>query len=59
MVLAEQGKVYPCKPTVTYGLEEIHEAFRLLQSGKNTGRIVVKIDPAAKVEVSTPRMISS
>lgn len=50
MVLAEQGKVYPCKPTVTYGLEEIHEAFRLLQSGKNTGRIVVKIDPAAKVE---------
>jgi NADPH:quinone reductase-like Zn-dependent oxidoreductase len=43
----------PANPLVTYGIDNVEGAMRLMQSGKNIGKIVVKIDDAAEVQVRT------
>ncbi|XP_044723776.1 KR domain-containing protein [Hirsutella rhossiliensis] len=50
MELAEEGQIYCPKPLHIYGLDTLQEGFRYLQSGKNTGRIVIRIDPCTTVE---------
>ncbi|KAI0442917.1 hypothetical protein F4803DRAFT_550635 [Xylaria telfairii] len=43
--LLEQGAQHP-SPLHVYPVSKVEDAFRFLQSGKNTGRIVICIDPA-------------
>ncbi|KAH8200137.1 hypothetical protein TruAng_005708 [Truncatella angustata] len=38
------------RPWHTYSVSDIEEAFRYLQSGKNTGRVVVRVEHSAKVQ---------
>lgn len=43
---------YP-KPLNLFPVTEVEKAFRFIQSGKNTGRTVITLDPDDKVPVST------
>jgi NADPH:quinone reductase-like Zn-dependent oxidoreductase len=43
----------PANPLVTYGIGNVEGAMRLMQSGKNIGKIVVKVDDEAEVQVRT------
>ncbi|KAH6646092.1 fatty acid synthase S-acetyltransferase [Truncatella angustata] len=47
-LLAEKRIDYP-KPLHIYPVSRIEESFRLIQSGKNTGRVVITIDQAEVV----------
>lgn len=49
--LLERGAQHP-SPLHVYPVAKVEDAFRFLQSGKNTGRIVIGIDPADVVPVS-------
>jgi NADPH:quinone reductase-like Zn-dependent oxidoreductase/SAM-dependent methyltransferase len=49
--LLEQGAQHP-NPLHIYPVSKVEEAFRFLQSGKNTGRIVIGVNPADVVHVS-------
>jgi NADPH:quinone reductase-like Zn-dependent oxidoreductase/SAM-dependent methyltransferase len=51
--LLTQGLISHPKPLHVYPVSELEQAFRLLQSGKNTGRIVIKMSPDDQVKVST------
>ncbi|KAI1151541.1 hypothetical protein F4825DRAFT_354477 [Nemania diffusa] len=42
--LLEQGAQHP-SPLHVYPVSQVEDAFRYLQSGKNTGRIVIGVDP--------------
>ncbi|KAI1299584.1 hypothetical protein F5Y03DRAFT_408749 [Xylaria venustula] len=46
--LLEQGAQHP-SPLHVYSVSAVEDAFRFLQSGKNTGRIVITVDPDAIV----------
>ncbi|KAI0967184.1 hypothetical protein F4678DRAFT_254795 [Xylaria arbuscula] len=46
--LLEQGAQHP-SPLHVYSVSAVEDAFRFLQSGKNTGRIVITADPHAIV----------
>ncbi|KAK7757127.1 hypothetical protein SLS62_000674 [Diatrype stigma] len=48
--LIKDGSIYCPKPLHLYGLDEVQDAFRYLQSGKNTGRIIIKVDRSTKVK---------
>ncbi|KAI0594688.1 polyketide synthase PksD [Biscogniauxia sp. FL1348] len=50
MELAGNGSIRPPTPLHVYDISEAEEALRYLQSGKNTGRIVIQIDRASKVQ---------
>lgn len=52
MELAGEGAIYCPKPLHVYGLDNLQDGFRYLQSGKNMGRIVVKVDSQVTIEVS-------
>jgi NADPH:quinone reductase-like Zn-dependent oxidoreductase/SAM-dependent methyltransferase len=49
--LLEQGAQHP-SPLHVYPVSKVEDAFRFLQGGKNTGRIVIGIDPNDIVPVS-------
>jgi NADPH:quinone reductase-like Zn-dependent oxidoreductase len=51
MSLVRDGTIHCPRPLHTYPLSAIEEAFRYMQSGKNTGRIVVRVEHSAKVQV--------
>lgn len=51
MNLAKEGVIFCPKPLNVFGLDELEEAFRFLQSGKSTGRTVVRVDRSVKVQV--------
>ena len=42
MALVTEGKIRPPQPLHTYNCSRIEEAFRYLQSGKNTGKTVIE-----------------
>ncbi|KAJ8123005.1 hypothetical protein ONZ43_g943 [Nemania bipapillata] len=46
--LLEQGARHP-SPLHVYPVSKVEDAFRYLQSGKNTGRIVIGVNPTDKV----------
>lgn len=52
MDLATRGEIRYPQPLHTYPVSELESAFRFLQSGSNTGRIVISIDPQDVVPVS-------
>lgn len=54
--LAASGSLHPAFPLQIHGVSEIQQAFRSLQSGKTTGKIVVEFRPDDTVQtVLSPR----
>ncbi|KAK7992235.1 polyketide synthase [Apiospora saccharicola] len=49
MDLVRDKTVAPVSPITTYPISEIEKAFRLMQSGKHMGKIVVTADPSEQV----------
>ncbi|KAK4203182.1 polyketide synthase [Triangularia verruculosa] len=50
MDLARDGSVRAPRPLHAYPVDKVEDAFRYLASGKNTGRIVISIDPLTIVQ---------
>lgn len=53
MAMAGDGKIHHPKPLNIYDVGAVEDAFRYIQSGKNSGRVVIRIDPSADVRVCT------
>jgi len=51
MELVGEGNLHCPRPLNLFPVSDVEGAFRYLQSGKNTGRIIIQIDPSAKVQV--------
>lgn len=51
MELAGDGCISYPKPLHIYDVCAVEDAFRYLQSGENTGRIVIRVDPSTVVQV--------
>ena len=51
MALVTQGKIQPPQPLHVYDGSRIEEAFRYLQSGKNTGKTIIQYHDQDKVPV--------
>lgn len=51
MDLVGEGNIHSPRPLNLFPVSDVEGAFRYLQSGKNTGRIIIQIDPSAKVQV--------
>ena len=49
MDLVRDKTVAPVSPITTYPISEIEKAFRLMQSGKHVGKVVVTVDPSVQV----------
>ncbi|KAL2862548.1 uncharacterized protein BJX67DRAFT_296391 [Aspergillus lucknowensis] len=49
--LIEEGALKPVHPVTTYALSDISRAFRLLQAGKHTGKVVLSVSPQEQVPV--------
>ena len=50
--MKESGRLQPPYPLHTYPLSELEQAFRFLQSGQSSGKIVLEVTPNALVPVS-------
>jgi NADPH:quinone reductase-like Zn-dependent oxidoreductase len=53
MQLVSEGKIHPVKPITVYPVSEIERAFRYMQAGKHTGKVVIKPSEGDVVKVST------
>ncbi|KAJ8070006.1 hypothetical protein OCU04_000409 [Sclerotinia nivalis] len=51
MKLFNAGEIHTAKPLHVYKMSEIEKAFRFMQSGKNSGKIVIDMDEAEKILV--------
>ncbi|KAF7879091.1 hypothetical protein EAF04_000291 [Stromatinia cepivora] len=51
MNLFKAGQIHTAKPLHVYKISEIEKAFRFMQSGKNSGKIVIDMDEAEKIPV--------
>lgn len=51
MHLARDGSIQAPRPLQIYDVDSVEDAFRYLASGKNTGRIVIRVDPSTNVQV--------
>lgn len=49
--LMNSGRIYAPTPVHKYRVSDVEDAFRYFQSGKNTGRVIIEIDPCAEVKV--------
>lgn len=49
--LMNSGRIYAPTPVHKYAVSDVGDAFRYFQSGKNTGRVIIEIDPCAEVKV--------
>ncbi|KAI5862010.1 reducing type I polyketide synthase [Durotheca rogersii] len=49
--LMEEGRLKPIAPMKVFSFTDIPAAFRLLRSGKHTGKLVISDGPDAKIEV--------
>ncbi|KAF2829294.1 polyketide synthase PksD [Ophiobolus disseminans] len=56
MELVAEGKIHCPKPLNFFPVSAIESAFRYMQSGKNTGRIIIQIDPSAEKRVLRRRL---
>ncbi|KAK8041286.1 hypothetical protein PG994_014293 [Apiospora phragmitis] len=52
MAMAIDGGLHHPKPLNTYDVGSVEDAFRYIQSGKNSGRVVISINPLTKVQKS-------
>ncbi|RYP13408.1 hypothetical protein DL767_010766 [Monosporascus sp. MG133] len=55
MDLLDQKKIHYPRPIHSYPVSDVEGAFRYIQSGKNTGRVVISIDPS----VAVPKLIGN
>jgi NADPH:quinone reductase-like Zn-dependent oxidoreductase/SAM-dependent methyltransferase len=53
MKLLDSGAIRPPQPVHVFPVSKIEEGFRFFQTGKNTGRIVISMDEADVVPVSS------
>jgi NADPH:quinone reductase-like Zn-dependent oxidoreductase/SAM-dependent methyltransferase len=53
----EAQKLHPPYPLHTYQLQDIEKAFRFLQSGKSSGKVVLEVNRLAKLRVSPIRLV--
>lgn len=51
MDLARDGSIRAPRPLHIYDVDSVEDAFRYLATGKNTGRIVIRVDPSTNVQV--------
>lgn len=51
MNMAERGLLRPSYPLTSFPASKVEDAFRLMQSGKNTGKIVLTLSPTDAVPV--------
>ena len=52
MALVNQKALQPATPLHMYTISEVEKAFRYMQSGKNTGKMVITMDPTDQVLTS-------
>ncbi|CAJ2500643.1 Uu.00g034960.m01.CDS01 [Anthostomella pinea] len=57
MNLITQGLIQPPAPLCLYPVAEVEKALRFVQSGKNTGRTIITIDPSEKVQKGARNLI--
>ena len=50
--LLEKGALQPVQPLNVFPLSEIEGAFRLIQAGKHTGKVILKAEEDTMVKVS-------
>ncbi|KAL4954547.1 polyketide synthase [Aspergillus filifer] len=55
MVLAAEGKIRAVTPVTVFPISEIEKAFRFMQAGKHTGKVVIKPRPGDVVKAIVPR----
>ncbi|KAL4941786.1 hypothetical protein BDV06DRAFT_222773 [Aspergillus oleicola] len=55
MVLAAEGKIHAVKPVTVFPISEVERAFRFMQAGKHTGKVVIKPHPGDVVKAISPR----
>lgn len=53
----EAQELHPPYPLHTYQLQDIEKAFRFLQSGKSSGKVVLEVNKSAKLRVSPIKWI--
>ena len=58
MGMVAEKKVNVSQPLHKYSASQIEDAFRYMQSGKNTGKIVVEMDRDSEVLVSTTTLLA-
>jgi NADPH:quinone reductase-like Zn-dependent oxidoreductase len=51
MQLASEGKIHAVQPVTVFPISEIERAFRFMQAGKHTGKVVIKPNPGDVVKV--------
>lgn len=56
MQLASTGTVQYPRPLHIYDVCDIEDAFRYIQSGRNSGRVVIRVDSSIKVQVCVYRV---
>lgn len=59
MKLFEAESVKPIAPVTVFGISHVETAFRLLQSGKTTGKLVVVAKPGDQVKATHPAAASA
>lgn len=59
MKLFEADSVKPIAPVTVFGMSHVETAFRLLQSGKTTGKLVVVAKPGDQVKATHPATASA
>lgn len=57
MALNYDGTIHCPQPLHLYDISAVEDAFRYIQSGKNSGRTIVRIDPSTIVRVCVPRIL--
>ena len=51
MAFFAKGIIRPAYPLHVYSISNVEAALRYLQSGKNSGKTVIEIEPEAKIQV--------
>lgn len=51
MKLASEGRIHAVKPITVYSMSEIERAFRFMQAGKHTGKVVIRPSEGDLVKV--------
>ncbi|KAH8811665.1 putative polyketide synthase [Xylogone sp. PMI_703] len=51
MHLLESGSIHPVKPITVYPISDIERAFRLMQSGKHRGKVIIEPHPEDPIKV--------
>lgn len=58
MKLLADGIIRPIEPIKVMQFSQIEEAFRLMQTGKHIGKLVLKAGDEDVVPVGTPKLVS-